>query len=115
MAFQGVAVRAQPLRDSFAVIEPVHTEDQLTIRKIGAQLLRPASDRPRHRTFFKRAEVNPDREMPQANRAFFETNQLQSATRNDPRIQHYAPNAPEKVANVGPCLEPEQIELQESA
>ena len=115
MAFQGVAVRAQPFRNSFAVIEPVHTQDQLTIGKIGPQLLRPLRDRVGHCAIFKRVEVDPNREMPQANLALFETNQLKFATRNDTSIRHHAPNAPEKVANVAPCLEPKQIKLQESA
>ena len=115
VAFQSVAVCAQPFRNSFTVIEPVHAEDQLAIGKGGAQLLRSAHDRVGHCPFFKRVEIDPNREMPEANLAFFETNQLQFAARNDFRVRHHAPYAPEKVANVAPCLEPKQIELKERA
>src|SRR6201999_4628587 len=97
VAFQSVAVRAQAFRNSFTVIESVHAEDQLGIRKCGTQLVRSSHYRLGQCAFFKRFEVDPNRKMPKANLTFFEENQLQFAARNDFRVRHYAPHTPEKV------------------
>src|SRR5215510_9667989 len=100
MTFQRVAKRAHSFGYSFAVIEPVHTEDQLAIRKIGAQLLSSMRNGVGTCSFFKRVEIDPNREMAQTNLAFFETNQLQFGARNNSCIRHHAAYAPEEVTNI---------------
>src|SRR4029453_9705291 len=53
MGFQSFPERAHPLGNSFAEIEPVHTQDQLAITKISAQVLGSAGGRAGACTPFK--------------------------------------------------------------
>src|SRR5437660_2134239 len=115
MTFQSGAKCTQPFGNSLAVIEPVRTENQLTPRKSDAQALRSLLDCIGPCVIFKRVEVDPDREMPDANFAFFKADQLELAARNNFCVRHQAPHALEKIANVAPGLEPQKIELKKRA
>src|SRR5581483_8290879 len=53
--------------------------------------------------------------MPDLNFALFKTNQLQLVLRNHFRVRHHTPHALKKIAKVAPCLESEQIELEQGA
>ena len=53
--------------------------------------------------------------MTDANFAFFETDQLQLAARNNFCVKDDAPDALEKIAQIAPGLESEQIELKQRA
>src|SRR6201993_2772594 len=53
--------------------------------------------------------------MPDANFAFFKADQLELPARNNFCVRHQASHALEKIANVAPGLESQQIELEQRA
>src|SRR2546421_1008374 len=113
MSLERVAKCAESFRNSFAVIEPVRSQDQLAIRKISPQLLRPLGYLLGFCAVFEGVKIDADREMPEANFSLFESDHMRLAARKNFRVRHDSSHALQKVAHVAPGLEPEKIELQQ--
>src|SRR4051812_15633259 len=97
-----VAKCAKAFWNSLAVIEPVRTEDQLTIGKTGAQLFRPLGYSLEFCAVFERIEIDADREMPDANFSLFESDHMHLGARKNFHVRHDASHALQKVAHVAP-------------
>src|SRR5205823_7716721 len=113
VAFQCDAKRKEPFRNSLAVIEPIHAKDKLGARKGGAYL--PGSLR--HvlggGSLFKRLVVDADRKTAHADLAFIQVDKLNPTARENFSFEHHMPDTLQKVAEVTPCLEPKQVELEQ--
>src|SRR4029079_9446364 len=96
-------------RNPLAVIQPIRTQHQLTIGKIGTQLLRPLRDRIGLCAVFERVEIDADGKMPYADFSLLKSDHVRLAAGKDLRVWHDASHALQKVTHVAPGLEPEKI------
>ena len=112
MTLQRVAERAQALGNSFAIVETVHAQHQLASRKGGPQLAGSARHFLRCRTFFKRLEVDSDRETAGANRPPTGADTLEPGAAKNLCIGHHPSHTLQEVAEVAPRLETKQIKFE---
>ena len=62
---------------------------------------------------FKRLVVDADRKTAHADLAFIQVDKLNPPARENFSFGHHMPDTLQKVAEVTPCLEPKQIELEQ--
>src|SRR5690606_15209800 len=125
IAAQGMAEGIQAIEQALGVIEPVDAEDQLPIRKVGAQFPRPLLDRFGGGSVGEPMEIDADREGADADVAGHVNGAAITQAVAHPQPYHrtgavdggieQGPDAVEEIASVALGLEADRVELQQAA